>query len=126
MPHLQFEVSRPVSADEARSFTSWATERYADVMATGTGHVAVTIMDEAAVALGRAGGDEPVAVLNADVRAGRTADQRETYATAVIEAFEERWGVPPENAYVIYTEHPGKDFVLAEGPLDAWSAPDGE
>jgi hypothetical protein len=126
MPHLQFEVSTAVPADERQRFAGWATERFADVMETGTGHVAVTIRDETALSLGRAAADEPVAVLNADVRAGRTAEQRETYAAATIEAFASRFEVPRRNAYVVYTEHPGTDFHLAEGPLATWSDEEAE
>ena len=125
MPHLQFELSIAVAPEAARDFTTWATDRYADVMETGTGHVAVTIRDEATVDMGRAGRDEPVALLNADVRAGRSVDQREAYAMAVIDEFEARWAIPPDNTYVIYTEHPGEDFLMAEGALDSWSASEG-
>ena len=128
MPHLQFEVTERVP--DTREFAAWVTDRYADVMDTGTGHVAVTIRDEAALALGRAGADDPVAVLNADVRAGRSFDQRETFAGAAMDAMVERWGVDREHCYVVYTEHPGEDFLLSEGPLAGWSegedAPEGE
>ncbi len=126
MPHLQFEVSTDLTPEDRRDFADWATERFADVMETGTGHVAVTIRDTAALSLGRAGENEPVAILNADVRAGRTADQRETYAEAVIDAFASRWDVPRRNAYVVYTEHPGADFHLEEGPLASWSDEESE
>jgi len=120
MPHLQFEVTESVDGTPER-FVEWVTERYAEVMETGTGHVCVTVRDRAVLSLGRAGADEPVAVLNADIRAGRSADQRREFAGAVIETLGDRWGVPAENVYVVYTEHPGEDFHLAEGPLDSWS-----
>ena len=121
MPHLQFEVSEPIPEAEARDFAAWVTDLYSDVMDTGTGHVAVTVRDDVAVALGRAGADDPVAVLNADVRAGRSFDQREDLAMRVIEEMAERWGVDREHAYVVYTEHPGEDFLLCEGALEGWS-----
>jgi len=120
MPHLQFEISEPLDGP-VEPFAAWATELYADVMETGTGHVAVTVRDGARLSLGRAGADEPVAVLNADIRAGRSADQRRELAAAVIEELEKRWGVPSENTYVVYTEHPGEDFHLEEGALKSWS-----
>lgn len=121
MPHLRFEVTEPLDGS-VEPFAEWAADLYAEVMDTGTGHVAVTVREEATLSLGRAGADEPVAVLNADVRAGRSADQRRDLAVAVIEQLGERWGVPAENVYVVYTEHPGEDFHLQEGTLDAWTA----
>jgi len=124
MPHLQFEVSGPLDGGAGGPFAEWTTELYADVMETGTGHVCVTVRDGARLSLGRAGTDEPVAVLNADIRAGRSAEQRRNLAVAVIEELGDRWGVPAENVYVVYTEHPGEDFHLAEGRLDSW--PDSE
>lgn len=122
MPHLQFELTDRIDADSKTAFATWATERYADVMDTGTGHVGVTIRDGATLALGRVPADEPVAFLNADVRAGRSPEQRRTLAVAVIEEIADRWDVPAENQYVIYTEHPGEDFHLHEGALDSWTA----
>jgi len=124
MPHLQFEVTEPLAGD-IEPFAAWVTDLYADVMDTGTGHVGVTVRDGGALALGRAGADEPVAFLNADIRAGRSAAQRRELAVAVIEAMDDRWGVPPENAYVVYTEHPGEDFHLEEGSLDSWTDAEG-
>ncbi|ESS04522.1 MAG: hypothetical protein A07HR67_00693 [uncultured archaeon A07HR67] len=121
MPHLQFEVTEPLAATELQSFAAWVTDHYAEVMDTGTGHVGVTVRDEAHLALGRAGPEEPVALLNADIRAGRALDQRREFAVAVLGEMADRWGVPTGNAYVVYTEHPGEDFHLQEGALDSWA-----
>jgi phenylpyruvate tautomerase PptA (4-oxalocrotonate tautomerase family) len=121
MPHLQVEASVAVDDDAVDAFVDRITAAYAERMDTGTGHIAVTVRDEAWVALGRAGPDEPAAVVNADIRAGRTAAKRRAFANVLVEALEEL-GVPPANTYVVYTEHPGEDFHLAEGPLDSWDA----
>lgn len=123
MPHLQFELGRSVTADQRDALAAWATERFAAEMGTGTGHVAVTVRAYAdgGLTLGRAPAGEPVAVLNADIRAGRSADQREAFARAVIDRFDSRFDVPREHCYVVFTEHPGEDFHLAEGPLESWT-----
>lgn len=121
MPHLQFEVSEPLERERIESFADWVTELYADRMDTGTDHIGVTVRDEATLALGRADPGESVAFLNADIRAGRTIEQRRNLAVTIIDELHERWGVPTENIYVIYTEHPGEDFHLEEGALDSWS-----
>ena len=126
MPHLQFEVSEPLDDAAVAPFVDRVTALFAEHMDTGTGHVAVTVRDDSGVALGRAGADDPVAVLNADIRAGRTADQRRALATDSIAALSDRFGVPPANVYVVYTEHPGVDFHLDEGPLNSWDAAEDE
>ena len=126
MPHLQFETDVEPDESEKRAFAAWATDLYGEVMDTGTGHVAVTVRDGASVALGRADPDAPVAFLNADVRAGRSFEQRCELAVAAMEEIADRWRVPTGNAYVIYTEHPGEDFVLREGALESWSPDEAE
>jgi phenylpyruvate tautomerase PptA (4-oxalocrotonate tautomerase family) len=126
VPHLQFEVSEPLAATTVDTLVEWATDRYATTMDTGTGHVAVTVRDDATLAMGRADPDAPVAVLNADVRAGRSATQRRDLAVAVVDYLHDHLGVPAANVYVVYTEHPGEDFHLAEGPLASWSNDEAE
>lgn len=122
MPHLQFELSESPAPDERRRFVEWVTDRFAEVMETGTGHVAVTVRESVGdLSLGRAPDGEPVAVLNADIRAGRSSEQRREFATSVIERLDARFDVPAEHCYVVYTEHAGEDFHLAEGPLAGWS-----
>lgn len=122
MPHLQFELSESVSGEEAESFVNWVTELYSDVMDTGTGHIGVTIRDEATIALGRADPDEPVAFLNGDIRSGRSFEQRRELAVTIMEELADRWAISTENMYVIYTEHKGEDFLLREGALQSWDA----
>ena len=118
MPHLQFELTGRVDRSDAASFADRITALYAEIMDTGTGHVGVTVRDGASLSLGRADADDRIAFLNADVRAGRTAEQRRELA--VVEELHDRWDVPTENVYVVYTEHPGADFHLREGALSSW------
>ena len=98
-------------------------EQYAETMETDTGHIVVAIRDLGTtdLSLGRAPDGEYVGVLNADIRAGRSLDQRRTLANAVIERFGEQFDIPTEHCYVFYSEHPGEDFHLEEGAMDSWS-----
>jgi 5-carboxymethyl-2-hydroxymuconate isomerase len=120
MPQLRFEVTESLDDAEVASFADWVTERYAEHMATGTGHVGVSVRDDAAITMGRADPDEPVAFLDADIRAGRSTDQRRGFAVAIMDELHDRWAIPTENCYVVYTEHPGADFHLREGALTSW------
>ncbi|WP_318567943.1 tautomerase family protein [Salinigranum marinum] len=120
MPHLRFETT--ATPHDRRAFTEWVTERFAEIMETGTSHVGVSlrIRDGRDLALGRAGPDEDVALVDADVRAGRTDEQRRELAVSIVERLADRWGLPEENVYLVYTEHDGRDFHLVEGALASW------
>jgi 5-carboxymethyl-2-hydroxymuconate isomerase len=126
MPHLRFETT--ADTGDASAFTAWVAERFADVMDTGTGHVGVSVREyeRSELALGRAAPDEDVALVDADVRAGRSERQRRALAASILDAVSERWGVPEENVYLVYTEHAGDDFHLAEGPLASWDEREAE
>lgn len=93
-------------------------------MKTGTGHIAVTIhpYEQTTLSLGRAHPAEPVAIVDVDVRAGRSFEQGRTFATHVMNGLSDRWDVPTENMYCVYTEHKGEDFMLAERALSDWSS----
>ncbi|PSP75200.1 hypothetical protein BRC86_04120 [Halobacteriales archaeon QS_3_64_16] len=63
-------------------------------------------------------------MLDADIREGRSAEQRRAFAEGVIEELEARFSIPAENVYGIYIEHSGEDFHLVEGRLQSWEAGD--
>ncbi|QZP38096.1 tautomerase family protein [Halobaculum magnesiiphilum] len=119
MPHLRFDLSVAVTDDERASFADWVAETYAEVMDTGTDHVGVAVV-ESDPQLGGAGEDDPVALVNADVRVGRTVDQRHALARRLTTELGDRFGIPERTVYVVLTEHEGADFVLGGEPLDAW------
>ena len=94
-------------------------------METKTDHIATAIREHGAhnLDIGRAEDREDgVAHVNADVRLGRTIEQRRTLALGFIEILHELAGVPPENLYVTFTEHKGEDFHLNERYLRSWEA----
>lgn len=128
MPHLQFEFNRPLSDGDRERLTDWTTIEYAELMATDTDHVAVSIREDStyALSLGRATNGDRVAILNADIRAGRSNGQRERFAMAVIDQLDDWFDVPAEHCYVVYTEHEGHDFVLEEGALASWTPSESE
>jgi len=62
-----------------------------------------------------------IAFLNADLRRGRTPDQKRRFALAVIDELERTLGVARAGVYVIFTEHDGPDFQMHDGVLPSWS-----
>jgi phenylpyruvate tautomerase PptA (4-oxalocrotonate tautomerase family) len=125
MPHLQFELNLSPTAEEKRRFAEAVVRHFATVMDTGTDHIGVTLRSYGPgdLAFGRAEGPHGrIAFLNADIRKGRTADQKRRLALAIIDELHRTWGIPKKAVYVIYTEHDGENFQLEERVLPSWSS----
>jgi 5-carboxymethyl-2-hydroxymuconate isomerase len=122
MPHLQFELNFTPPVAEKRIFAEVVKQHFATIMSTGTDHIGITFRCYAAADLvfGRAGSDGMIVFLNADIRLGRSADQKRRLSLAVMEELAAQWGVPREHVYVIYTEHDGPDFQLSDRVLPSW------
>ena len=124
MPHLQFELNFTPSPDEKRRFAAAVVRHFAEVMDTGTDHVAVTLRCLAPedLTFGRAAPSGGRAVfVNADIRNGRTRDQKRRLALAYIDELARTWPVAREAVYVIFTEHDGEHFQLSDRVLPSWS-----
>jgi len=123
MPHLQFETNFTPSAEEKRRFAGAIVRLFSEIMDTGTDHIGVTLRcyGREDLVFGRAQFPERgIAFLNADIRKGRTADQKRRLALAVMEELERAWGVPRQSVYVVYTEHDGENFQLSDRVLPSW------
>jgi phenylpyruvate tautomerase PptA (4-oxalocrotonate tautomerase family) len=125
MPHLQFETNFSATTDEKKEFAAAVIRHFSEIMDTGTDHIAVTLrcfapedltFGRAAPSAGR------TAFVNADIRLGRTQDQKRRLAIAFIDEIAKTWGVAPEAVYVILTEHDGEHFQLSDRVLPSWSA----
>jgi phenylpyruvate tautomerase PptA (4-oxalocrotonate tautomerase family) len=125
MPHLQFELNFAAAPEEKRAFAGAVVRHFSEIMDTGTDHIAVTIrcFGPEDLTFGRAapsGGR--TAFVNADIRLGRTRDQKRRLALAFIGELKKVFGVPPRSVYVIYTEHDGEHFQMDDRVLPSWSA----
>lgn len=125
MPYLQFDTTASPTAAEKRAFADAVTELYADLMETETGHVGVTIRPRAAaeMSLGRADGGA-ILFLDAQIRRGRPFDLKRDFAHAVIEAAADRFGVPRDNAKVVFTEHAGEEIMGHDRVGGSWDGAD--
>lgn len=124
MPHLQFEFNFPLHDEDKQQFSEDVKHIFSTVMDTGTDHIAITLRsyDKYALALGRATSyEDGIVFVNADIRSGRTAEQRRQLCLQFMQAIHERWNVPMTNMYVILTEHPGEHFHLNDRVLAGWS-----
>ena len=122
MPYLALDTTYAPTDDERLACTAAITDRYVEEMATTAGHVAVVVRDHspAAMALGRAV-DGPIAVLDADVRRGRSLDRRRSFALSVVDWLETNWDVPRPNVKITFTEHEGDQLMGADRVGGEWS-----
>ncbi len=124
MPHLQFEMNFTPTPEEKARFVAAVVRHFSEVMDTGTDHIAVTLRCFAPedLTFGRAGpSGSRTAFVDADIRLGRTKDQKRRLALAYIDEIAKTWGVAREAVYVIFTEHDGEHFQLSDRVLPSWS-----
>ncbi len=124
MPHLQFELNFPVSKEEKVRFAHAVIGHFSTIMDTGTDHIGITFRQYAHddLVFGRAtpsGGR--IAFLNADIRVGRSKEQKRRLALAIIDELAKRFGLAREAVYVVYTERDGEGFQLSDRVLPSWT-----
>jgi phenylpyruvate tautomerase PptA (4-oxalocrotonate tautomerase family) len=125
MPHLQFDLDFSPPPEARRAFAAAVVHHFATIMDTGTDHIAVAVRcyPKGDLTFGRAAGSSKgIAFLNADIRLGRTRDQKRRLSLAVIDELATRFGVAREAVYVILTEHDGEHFQLSDRVLPSWSS----
>lgn len=123
MPHLQFEINRPLTDPDKQAFAQKVRQLFAETMDTGTDHISITLReyDTYNLSVGRVTDlEQGVALVNADIREGRTIQQRRTLCLGFMELLQQQWGIPKEHMYVTLTEHKGEDFHLLERYLAGW------
>lgn len=123
MPHLQFELNRYLTDSEKISFAEQVRQLFATTMDTGTDHISISIREFGThnLSIGRVKEPEKgVAVVNADIREGRTIDQRRTLTLGFMDLLHTAFAIPKEQMYVTLTEHKGEDFHLLEKYLASW------
>ncbi len=123
MPHLQFEINRRLKDEEKIAFHAEVRQLFSEIMDTGTDHICISIREYGThnLSIGRV--KDPakgVAVVNADIREGRTMQQRRDLALGFMELMYQHWRVTKEQMYVTLTEHKGEDFHLLEKYLASW------
>ncbi len=123
MPHLQFDINRPLEKADKIAFAQQVRTLFAEVMDTGTDHIGISIREFGThnLSVGRVKEPEKgVALVNADIREGRTLEQRRTLALGFMNLLHQRWDIPKAHMYVTFTEHKGEDFHLVEKYLAGW------
>jgi hypothetical protein len=120
VPLLTVDADFRVADADAEAFADALTALYADRMATSTGHVAVALRDEGHLSLGRAVEGRRL-FLDADVREGRSFEQKRSFALAAMDEARDRFDVPAPNLKVVFTEHAGEQMMGYDRVGGDWS-----
>lgn len=127
MPHLQFEINKKITDSEKCDFAEEVRKLFSEVMDTGTDHISISIreFDTYNLSIGRVKEPEKgVAVVNADIRNGRSMEQRRALTLGFIDLLSKSMNIPEQHIYVTLTEHKGEDFHLFEKYLTSWQEGD--
>ncbi len=124
MPHLQFEINKKVSDESKEEFVKEIRATFAEIMDTGTDHIAITIReyDKYSLTIGRANPTDDICLMNLDIREGRTIEKRRELVLKYMQIVQQNFGINPKNQYVTFTEHKGEDFHLVEKFLASWES----
>lgn len=127
MPLLQFDTTLELPPAQKTEFADTVRELYSEVMQTGTSHAAVVIRErsQAELSLGRET-DGDLLFLDADVREGRSADRKRTFARAVMDLAADEFDVPTPNMKVVFTEHEGPSMMGYDRVGSDWSPDEGD
>ena len=123
MPHLQIDINRTLADRTKAALATQIISLFSEVMRCGTDHIAVSIREHGTYNLGLGRVEDPsqgIALVNADIRHGRSLEQRRELALGFMTALNTLTGVPPQHVYVTFSEHNGEDFHLYERYLADW------
>jgi len=123
MPHLQFDINKSLAARDKQKFAEEVRQLFARVMDTGTDHISISIREFPTdnLSIGRVTQPERgIALVNADIRSGRSLEQRRKLSLGFMSLLASTWQIPQEHIYVTLTEHKGEDFHLVERYLASW------
>lgn len=123
MPHLQFEFNLNLTDIQKVTFAEQVRTLFSDIMDTGTDHISISIREFGTYNLSIGRVTEPekgVAVVNADIREGRTMEKRRALTLGFMDLINRTFSIPHTHMYITLTEHKGEDFHLFEKYLASW------
>ena len=125
MPHLQFEINKKLNKQSKINFKIFVEDSFSRIMQTGKDHIAISIREyeESNLSLGRAK-NEPVCLMNLDIRTGRTNEQKIKLIKTLISGVEKFLHIKKKNQYVTITNHDGIEFNFYEKSLTDWTKND--
>lgn len=108
MPHLQLELNRQIPETVKKALTQNVIRLCADVMQVDRNQIGITLREVGtySLALGRVNDpEEGIAFVNADIRGGRSPEQRRKLALGCMEEIHSLCEIPQQNMNIVFTEH---------------------
>jgi len=126
MPYLHLDLPLSVRAADRARIAARLARLYAEVMETEAWRVTVAFRDLGENGVVRLAGedeDEPVLMVQCDIRRGRPAEQRERLGAGIAAVLDDELRWPTSHTIVEFTQHAGDEFWRADGLSRDW-APD--
>ena len=122
MPYLQLDLPAQYAAETKRRLAARLGDLYCELMQARPGIVSVGFRELGPHNLWKTGGIEPRpgAVIQCDIRRGRTAEQREAVARAIVAACAEELAMPPADIVLEFTQHAADEWFVNDGLAAEW------
>jgi phenylpyruvate tautomerase PptA (4-oxalocrotonate tautomerase family) len=124
MPYLHLDLPLSIAPADRAEIAGRLARLYADVMETNPERVTVgfrALGENGVLRTAADGSPEPVVMVQADIRRGRPAEQRERLGEAVAELLGEALDWPASRVVIEFTQHAGDEFWREGGLGTDWS-----
>lgn len=126
MPYLQLDVPVQYSSTQKQRLAKRLGEIYAEKMQANVKRISIAIRELTAGGIWRCSEAEPypAALLMCDIRRGRSAEQREHLAKALVDACAEILELRLDQINVEFTQHSGDEMYhpMLGGLSDDWQS----
>ena len=122
MPYLQLDLPNQYAAETKRRLARRLGDLYCEMMQAKPGIVSVGFRELGPHNLWKTGGIEPRpgAVIQCDIRRGRTAEQREAVARAIVTACAEELAIAAVDIVLEFTQHAADEWFVNDGLAPEW------
>jgi phenylpyruvate tautomerase PptA (4-oxalocrotonate tautomerase family) len=124
VPFLHLDLPLAVPASARARIAGRLARLYGELMETDPRRVTLAFRELGTNGVVRLGPDdevEPVLMVQADIRRGRPAEQRERLGHAIAGLLEEELNWPPSHTIIEFTQHAGDEFWRADGLSQDWT-----
>jgi phenylpyruvate tautomerase PptA (4-oxalocrotonate tautomerase family) len=127
MPYLQLDLPNQYAAETKRRVARRLGDLYCKMMQARPGIVSVGFRELGPHNLWKAGDIEPRpgAVIQCDIRRGRTAEQREAVARAIVALCEEELSIPAADIVLEFTQHAADEWFVSDKLATEWQPAEG-
>ena len=127
MPYLQLDTAGPLDPAVKQEIMTRLCRLYAEIMQTQSWRPNVAIRELGPGNIARLGADglEPVAMVLAEIRRGRSTDDRLALARGIAATCAPLLRLPPERVLVEFTVHAGDEMYREGQWVGEWTASEG-